>query len=286
MSFWTESFFDRIIWKMPVECEIEFESVSQDEFHCLDKSVMRHAFDIHNSMGRFCDERIYQNELAVRCQNSGFETQREVEIRLAHGSFSKSYFTDILVNRSTIYELKTVNTLALSHENQLINYLLLTEACHGKLLNLRSLSVQSRFVSTTFTRQDRMKYRVNTTCWANDDKISNDFRDRLLGIVEDWGVCLDLNAYREALLHFTGGSEAGFLPVALYNRERIIGFQKMNLLTSDTAWHLTAIKSNRAAHEKHVLRLLNHTRLKRLHWINLTQSEIHLRTIKNDSVLK
>ncbi len=271
---------------MPIECEIEFESVSQDEFHRLDQSVMRHAFDIHNSMGRFCDERIYQDELAVRCEGSGFESLLEVEIRLTHGSFSKSYFADLLINRSVIYELKAVKTLAPSHENQLINYLLLTDTCHGKLLNLRSLSVQSRFVSSKMTRQDRMKFHLNLAGWENDDKASNDLRDRLLEIVEDWGVCLDLNAYREALLHYTSGPETGLLPVAIYSRDRIIGFQKMNLLISDTAWHITAIKSNRAAHERHVLRLLNHTRLKRLHWINLTQSEIHLRTIKNDFVLK
>jgi hypothetical protein len=50
---------------MPIECQIEIKSVNQEVFHQLDKSVMRHAFDIHNSMGRFFDERIYQNELAL-----------------------------------------------------------------------------------------------------------------------------------------------------------------------------------------------------------------------------
>jgi GxxExxY protein len=271
---------------MPIECEIEIEAVDQDEFHQLDKSVMRHAFDIHNSMGRFCDERIYQNELATRCQSSGFESAREVEIRLTHGSFSKSYFADLLINRSVIYELKAAETLAPAHENQLINYLLLTDTRHGKILNLRSPSVQSRFVSTTMTRQDRMKYRLNATAWANNNIAANDLRNHLLGIIEDWGVCLDLNAYREALLHVTSGPDSGLLPVAIHSPDRIIGFQKMCLLTPDTAWHLTALKSSRAPHEKHVLRLLSHTRLKRLHWINLNQNEIHFRTIKNDSVFQ
>lgn len=271
---------------MPIECQIEIKAVDQDDFHQLDKSVMRHAFDIHNSMGRFFDERIYQNELASRCQSSGYECAREVEIRLTHGSFSKSYFVDQLINRSVIYELKAVESLVPAHENQLINYLLLTNTRHGKIVNLRTPSVQSRFVSTTMTRQDRMNYRLNSTEWADDDRAANDFRDRLLGIIEDWGVCLDLNAYQEALLYFTSGPESGLLPVAIHSRDRIVGYQKMRLLTPETAWHLTAVKSNRASYENHVLRQLAHTRLKRIHWINLNQNEIHFKTLKNDSVFK
>lgn len=271
---------------MPIECHIEIKSVNQDEFHQIDKSVMRHAFDIHNSMGRFFDERIYQKELASRCQSSGFESSSELEIRLTHGSFSKSYFIDQLINRSVIYELKTVESLVPAHENQLINYLLLTDTRHGKIMNLRSPSVQSRFVSTTMTRQDRMKYRLNSTAWAHDDLVAEDLRNRLLGIVEDWGVCLDLNAYREALLYHTSGPESGLLPVAIHSRDRIVGFQKMCLLTPDTAWHLTAVKSNQTSYENHLLRHLGHTQLKRLHWINLNQNEIHFKTLKNDSVLK
>ena len=131
-----------------------------------------------------------------------------------------------------------------------------------------------------------MNYRLNSTEWADDDLAANDFRDRLLGIVEDWGVCLDLNAYQEALLYFTSGPESGLLPVAIHSRDRIVGYQKMRLLTPDTAWHLTAVKSNRASYENHVLRKLGNTHLKRLHWINLNQNEIHFKTLKNDSVFK
>ena len=53
---------------MPVECNIEIEPVDQEDFHALDKVVMGHAFDVHNTLGRFCDERIYQDELAHRCR--------------------------------------------------------------------------------------------------------------------------------------------------------------------------------------------------------------------------
>ncbi len=209
---------------MPIECDIEIKTVSQDGFHQLDISVMRHAFDIHNSMGRFCDERIYQDELAGRCQMAGLESRREVEIRLTHGSFSKSYFIDMMIERAVIYELKAGESLAPAHQNQLINYLLLTEVRHGKLLNFRSSSVQSLFVSTTMTQRDRMSYRLNTDDGGPKDAPGINLKNLLLDIIDDWGVCLDLNAYREALLHFTTRPASGVLPVPIISHGDIVGF--------------------------------------------------------------
>ncbi|MEA2068095.1 MAG: GxxExxY protein, partial [Verrucomicrobiota bacterium] len=63
---------------MPIECGVEVEAIGQEQFHALDKVVMRHAFDIHNTLGRFCDERIYQKELARRCRAAGLSVEREV----------------------------------------------------------------------------------------------------------------------------------------------------------------------------------------------------------------
>jgi GxxExxY protein len=271
---------------MPIECNIEVKSLNQDEFHQLDKSVMRHAFDIHNSLGRFCDEKIYQEELAIRCHLSGLESQREAVIRLIHGAFSKSYFVDMLFESAAIYELKASESIAPGHQNQLINYLLLTDTRHGKLLNFRSSSVQSRFVSTTMTRRDRMRYRLEATDWEVNDIAGENLRNCLVDLLDDWGICLDINAYREALLHFTSGPGVGLQPVPIMSRGSVIGSQKMCLLNPETAWYLSAVKSNMDSHEKHIRRLLGHTSLERLHWINLNQGNILLKTIKNDSVIK
>ena len=46
---------------MPVTCDVNIGHVGQERFHAVDKVVMRHAFDIHNTLGRFCDERVYQD---------------------------------------------------------------------------------------------------------------------------------------------------------------------------------------------------------------------------------
>lgn len=271
---------------MPIECDIPIKAVSQDQFHLIDKSVMRHAFDIHNSMGRFCDERIYHDELANRCRMAGIESQCEVEVRLTHGSFSKAYFIDLLAEHAVIYELKAVEALAPAHQNQLINYLLLTGTSHGKLLNLRSPSVQSRFVSTNITGSYRKSYRLNAGVGEPEDTPGINLKKLLLDLVSDWGTSLDINAYREALLHFTGGPCSGLLPVPIMSNGRIVGSQKMCLLDPMTGWHLSMVKSNLSSHEKHIRRLLGHTNLERLHWININPEDLLFKTLENDSVRK
>ena len=45
---------------------------------------------------------------------------------------------------------------------QLINYLLLANISHGKLINFRTSSVEYEFVSSSLTFKDRMNYNLNT----------------------------------------------------------------------------------------------------------------------------
>jgi GxxExxY protein len=107
---------------MPIVCSIEMKRFDQDSFHTLDKKVMSHAFDLHNNVGRFCDEPIYQDELAQRCRNNAIGANREVPIRVSHCSFVKSYYLDLVIESGIIYELKAVNRLCKKHDTQLINY--------------------------------------------------------------------------------------------------------------------------------------------------------------------
>ncbi len=37
---------------MPIECKFPIRHLSQDDFHAIDKTVMRHTFDIQNELGR------------------------------------------------------------------------------------------------------------------------------------------------------------------------------------------------------------------------------------------
>lgn len=227
---------------MPIECGVERSPIGQERFHAVDKVVMRHIFDIHNTLGRFCDERIYQDELAQRCRASGFEAHREVLIRAVHRDFAKPYYLDMLVDRGLIYELKAVESLNTSHQKQLINYLLLADLNHGKLVNFRSGSIESRFVSTRLRRQARMAFKLAYKGLQGDENSSRNLRETLCALLSDWGVFLDVNLYKEALLHFLGGPEGGVQTVDIEVAGRIVGAQKMCILNAGTAWHLSAKK--------------------------------------------
>jgi GxxExxY protein len=263
---------------MPVECSVEIQSINQEQFHALDRTLMGIAFELQNSVGKLCDEQIYQNELGHRCIEAGIRSQREVEVRVMHGTFAKSYFLDLLVEQGAIYELKAVKALAQAHQSQLINYLLLTGCHHGKLVNFRSKSVESSFVSTQLTRDNRMRYHLSDHDWHHDpdsDRLRNTFTD----LLADWGAFLDFTLYREALLHLLNGPDSGLLPVAIRFHERSAGIQNMCLLNPETAWHLSAIKTSLQTHETQIRRLLSYTELKAIHWINLNQSEVILKSL-------
>ena len=278
---------DRIIfgqnhWRedMPVECSVEIRPIGQERFHAIDTVVMKHAFNIHNTLGRFCDERVYQNELVDRCKGDGLEVHREVLLRAVHQGFAKPYFIDMLVERGIIYELKTTETLSTSHQAQLINYLLLMDLNHGKLVNFRPSSVQSRFVSTRLRRSDRTSFQLVDCGWQGDDNPSLRLREILSALFSDWGTFLDVNLYREALLHFIDGPESRATSVDIEVNGRIVGTQQMCILCEGTAWHISSVRQARDAYGKHLGRLFRHTRLNRMHWINLDQRTVTFQTLK------
>lgn len=264
---------------MSIECQIEVVPVGQERFHDVDRVVMGQSFAIHNTLGRLCDERIYQDELARRCRDRGLDVQREVEVRVSQGDFVKSCFLDMLVDHGLVYELKTAEALGPRHQQQLINYLLLTGLHHGKLVNFRPASVESRFVSTNLEREARMAMRFSDDGWSGDDPASRRLREVLESLLREWGGCLDLDLYREALLHFLGGADAETRPVEIMVAGRVVGTQPMCLLDETSAWCLSAFRHDLRAHETHFVRLLTHTRLRRLHWINLDRQTVTLKTL-------
>lgn len=268
---------------MPVECDVEVGEIGQEGFHAVDHEVMRHAFDIHNTMGRFFDERIYQKELAERCLASGLEVHREVQLRVIHQDFVKTYYQDLLVQRGAVYELKTTDRLSNAHQGQLINYLLLAGLHHGKLLNLRPSSVESRFVSSRLRKGDRTAFELIEDGWDSDGDVGQHLRDHLRALLSDWGLFLEANLYREALLHLLNGPGYQGNAVDIVVSGRTVGAQTMYLLNNHTAWHLSAIRQHHESYKTHIHRLLKHTRLRRLHWVNLHQHTVTLTTLTNRS---
>ncbi|MCI0446866.1 GxxExxY protein, partial [bacterium] len=130
---------------MPITHGVEIKTISKDDFYLLDYKVMGLAFSIHREMGRFWNETIYQNELADRCQKSGFDkVATEIPIQVSFKDFCKSYYADLLVDNAVIYELKTAQALSGEHRKQTLNYLFLLGMQRGKLINMQPASVEHR----------------------------------------------------------------------------------------------------------------------------------------------
>ena len=119
---------------MPVIIKTPTTRLDQAAFGKIAHEVMQCIFAIHNEFGRFFDERIYQQEFARRVPH----TQLEVPIQVIFENFRKTYFIDALVETGAVFEFKTVDSLVARHRSQLLNYLLLAELSHGKLVNMRT----------------------------------------------------------------------------------------------------------------------------------------------------
>lgn len=265
---------------MPIKHDFPVQVLSQDEFHAIDRTVMRFSFDIQNEFGRFYDERIYQQELAFRCQSEGLEVLLESVIRVLHGDFEKRYYLDMLVNSGAVYELKASEALLGVHENQLINYLLLLAVYHGKLVNFHSSSVEHRFVSTRLTAHERYAALFEENLWEEiclEDRL---VREKTHDLTGDWGCFLDVGLYEEALIHFLGGAGKRIQPVDVCVNNRVVGRQKLCLLTESAALHVSSIKKHHHSYRKHIERLFEHTCLTRIQWVNFNQNRVEMVTLK------
>ena len=131
---------------MPIECPIIFDRLSKQAFQELDFQIMDLAFETHRLLGRSCDEEIYHNDLAARIEAAGLgKTLIEVVIHVRHGSFHKEYRIDMVVGSQAVYELKVAREIAPQHEGQTLNYLLLVDCEHGKVISFGGASIREQF---------------------------------------------------------------------------------------------------------------------------------------------
>jgi len=240
---------------------------------------MRIAFDIHNELGRLHDEKIYQIEMAERCRDAGFRVRKEAPLSVSHEGFSKTYLADLVVDDSIVYELKTADALSSQHRQQTLNYLFLAGFQYGKLVNMRPPSVQSEYVSTTLTPAERYRFEIINDGWMDLDADSVWLREQITSLLRDWGAFLDVNLFSEAISYFRGGDELFVRPVEIKSNGRVLGTQKVPLLTPEIAISLSAVRDSEASYEQHLRRFLDHTSLDAVHWTNFNRHRILMKTL-------
>ena len=241
---------------------------------------MKQAFATQRVLGRLADERVYQMDLLARLNALDWpRSMREVAIRVTHENFTKEYSLDLIVAGRFIYELKAVPRLLPEHKHQVLNYLLLTNTAHGKLVNFRSQRVVSSYVNAPVMRQDRYKLDLIRDDFAPEGQRLHEI---LIALIEDWGLYLETALYNQALIHFLG-AEDHVLQLLPLTRDGIsIGNQRFQICGDQQAFVITRFE-NPARHASHLRRLLNLSPLRAMHWINLWQREVYLSTILPDS---
>jgi GxxExxY protein len=240
---------------------------------------MRHAFECQNPLGRLCDEQIYPNDLAARLKAADWPVRTEVPVTVTHGDFTKTYYLDLVVANAGIYELKTSLSLVGEHEAQWLNYLFLREANHGKLINFRPAQVESRFINTTLTLQERRHFEVQTRTWQERDQADRIFRENVIARLEDWGCWLDVALYTEALVHLAGGETQVVELVPLVRSNVSLGKQHFNLLNAETAFRVTALTEGMEDYQRHLRCLLGASPLRAVQWVNLARKRVQFTSL-------
>jgi GxxExxY protein len=267
---------------MPIEVHTQIKVFNQEDYHALNRRVLRIVFDVQNDFGRFLDEDLAKREIAARCQEIGIvPVEREVRIRVTHQRFVKDYSMDLLLASGLMLEAKAREGTAPAHRAQTLNYLLLAGMQHGTLVNLRPAKVEHEFVSTRLTPERRRQFSVADAQWKEPNPESAFLKQRMLELLQDWGAFLEVPLYRDALTFFLGGAATVQKPVEVFSGTRSLGTQTLHLLASDTAFALSAVTEDPAQFGAHLARFLRHTRLCHLQWINLNHQVIEFQTHAN-----
>src|SRR3954451_21991155 len=102
---------------MPILLPPNFRRPTQREFGDIAYRVMEAVFAVHDQLGRFMAEEIYQREVARRLSAAEIEVPLTAEFE----DFAKTFFVDLVVDGAALFELKAVERLAQRHRAQLIN---------------------------------------------------------------------------------------------------------------------------------------------------------------------
>jgi GxxExxY protein len=265
---------------MPIEVSTPIQVLDQEQFHALDRKVMRIVFDVHNEFGRLLNEELYKKEIARRCLAAGLQpAERQVRIQVSHNGFTKDYVMDLLVCQGYMLEGKAAEQLVSAHRSQSLNYLLLAGMQHGRLVNFRSERIEHEYISTTLTPEERRRFSALESGWIEVNAESGRLKAMSMELLADWGAFLDINLYREALVHLLGGPDSVCRPVQILSGSRTVGTQNLNLLTLDTAFALTTRQRSTGGMREHLGRLLDHTRLRCVQWINLNRHVVEFTSL-------
>ncbi|MFN0122030.1 MAG: GxxExxY protein [Blastocatellia bacterium] len=263
---------------MPIACREQLRPLSREMFSPLSYTIFRDALAVRSELGRFFDEKHYIRALALQRDDLSLE----VPVCVSHQTFEKMYFLDALVAAGAILEFKATESLIPRHRTQLLHYQMLTGLSCGLLINLRPEKITREYVNCLISPADRRNFHVTISEWTMDLPGAKSFYSILTSLLQDWGNCLELALYEEALTHFLGGEAEVVHPVRVHIDGTDLGHQAFRLAAKHIAFKLTAF-DNETSQERfasHAQSLLRHTELKALLWANLARHNVTFRSLK------
>ena len=109
----------------------------------LVKTVIDCSKNIRRHLGPGYLESVYKNAMLVELKKNGLSYEVEKPINVFYDDVLVGEFmADIVVEKILILELKAVQSLHMSHEIQLVNYLTATGVDDGLLINFGSEELQ------------------------------------------------------------------------------------------------------------------------------------------------
>ncbi len=236
---------------------------------------MKQTFQIHDEYGRLFNEIVYKRELANRISHVNLE----IPITVSFQSFSKIYYLDTMVGPGGLFEFKATDAIHPRHRAQTINYLLLADLEHAKIINTRAEQVEHEFVNCKLRRNQTLSPMLEFVDWASSTGLPSSFADVLSSIIRDWGSALEISIYEEAVVHFLNAGSVGGDFVAVYGSRGKLGQHPMRLLNPTTSFRITAFQKPDPNFAIHCRRLLNHTDLQTFLWANLTPHTVTITRI-------
>jgi GxxExxY protein len=260
---------------MPIKADSNLVRMTQSEFASVAYEVVNEAFSVHQKLGPLFDEKVYRNAMKQRLKNM----QTEVHINVSFQDFHKSFFMDALVSNGAVFEFKAVESFTDRHRNQLLNYLLLTELEHGKLINFKSKKVEHEFVNARLTQAARTCFSISDNDWMPTDGFGNDEKSLMTAMLKDWGIGLDHTLYEDFLFHLLGGEDKILKEIDVYQSGTCIARQTVSMCGKNTAVRLTTFQDNGRKFLQELNRFALATALKNIQWINIARNKVTFKTL-------
>ena len=128
-------------------------------------AIIDAAVNIHIALGPGLLESVYEVVLARALERRGLSVERQKVIRFEYDGmvFEEGLRVDLLVEKSVIVELKSVEKLAPVHSKQLLTYLRLLDLPVGLLLNFGAATLKEGLhrIVNKLSPADSPQLRIN-----------------------------------------------------------------------------------------------------------------------------